>query len=300
MWVRIVHQPRSMFRPAMSAVAVTTLLMTLAACAADPDAPTVEASVSAPRPFVLLPTAPGVARECAAELGASYCDENAARAASRRCEEKMGRDACGGAACTEVYAQDRTTCRAGPTYPTPAACEQPAVDDCSFYRSCLDAKHPCGEDGYALAYGERLCYAFIEKKEGFSSEGQRWLKGVRSCLQRELVPLLHRPATCGDLLTDAYATHPGCYTTRGNSICTLPPSDVLELASIIGNDLLSVRALSQMRQVAATCVLHWFDFSVAEDAPKREFFRQLEVASSNETDFRAFVKNGVRGPSQTR
>jgi hypothetical protein len=174
---------------------------------------------------------------------------------------------------------------------TAAACQHPARDDCSFYRSCLESSRPCGDDGYALAYGERLCYAFIEQRGSFSIEGQRWLGGVRSCLQEALVPMLHEPGSCRALLDDAYATHPDCYTAADNSICSLPAGDVLELASILGEDLFSARALAQMRDVAHTCVLELFGFAPTREwnASRHEFFRALETAASSDVALRTFV-----------
>lgn len=179
-------------------------------------------------------------------------------------------------------------------YPTVASCDRPKPDDCSFYRACLEKTHPCGDAGYALAYGERLCNAFIEKKDGFSSDGQRWLHEVRSCLQKSLVPILHeKNATCEAVLDEAYATHPGCYTAENNSICALPTSDVLELASILGDDLFSERARAQIAEVAHTCVLDFFGFVPVHETKKKArhaFFSDLETAARGDaTTMRAFV-----------
>jgi hypothetical protein len=271
----------------------------LAACALEApisaeDAPTLEAPLAASHPLVLLPTAPGVARECAAELGSTYCTAVEATAAAARCSRRLDsatRSACTGAGCTVTYAAERATCHAGKTYPTAASCDQPVPDDCAFYRSCLEAKHPCGDEGYALQYGERLCYAFVEKREGFSAEGQTWLRGIRACLQRALVPVLHEAASCTAVIDKAYATHPDCYTAPDNSFCALPVSDVLELASILGKDLLSTRALTQMRQVAHTCALRFLGFDTASRAnPSRhKLFLELEEASVSDASLSAFV-----------
>jgi hypothetical protein len=260
-----------------SVLAAITLLGACGVSTGD-TAETLEAPLGASAPFVLVPTAESDSHACAAELGTTYCTKASASVAAKRCHAL-------------TYAADRTTCKAGPTYPTAAACEHPQPDDCSFYRSCLESSHACGDDGYALAYGERLCYAFIEKRASFSSDGQRWLRQVRSCLQKSLVPLLHETATCATVLDEAYATHPACYTAPDNSICSLPASDVLELAGILGNDLLSARARAQIGDVAHTCVLEFFGFSPVREwnASRHEFFRGLEDASASEESLRAFV-----------
>jgi hypothetical protein len=201
--------------------------------------------------------------------------------------------ACGGSASDGTEALDAELAAKSP-YPTAASCDHPKPDDCSFYRACLEKAHPCGDEGYAIAYGERLCSAFIEKKDGFSSDGQRWLHEVRSCLQKSLVPLLHeKKATCEAVLDEAYATHPGCYTAVDNSICALPTSDVLELASILGDDLYSERARAQIAEVAHTCVLDFFGFLPVQETKKKArhaFFSGLEAASRGDADtLRAFV-----------
>jgi hypothetical protein len=254
----------------------------LGACAVSTvdTAETGEEPLGAATPIVLVPTAETDKSACAAELGTTYCKKASASVAAKRCHAL-------------TYAADRTTCKAGPAYPTAAACEHPQPDDCSFYRACLESSHPCGEDSYAIAYGERLCYAFIEKRESFSSDGQRWLRQVRSCLQRSLVPLLHETATCPAVLDEAYATHPACYTAEGNSICALPAGDVLELASILGEDLLSERAAKQIGDVAHTCVLQFFGLSPLREwnGSRHDFFRGLEDASRSGDTLREFIRS---------
>ncbi|HSO37759.1 MAG TPA: hypothetical protein VLT33_34770 [Labilithrix sp.] len=198
----------------------------------------------------------------------------------------IGATACG-AAPEEERATADDALRAA--HPTPKACDRPAPDDCSFYRACLEVSHPCGEDGYALAYGERLCQAFIDHRDAFSPRGQRWLRDVRTCLQRELVPLLHAPPmSCEKVVDDAYATHAGCYTAIDDSICALPARDVIELATILGADLFSARALSQIRDVAATCVDRLFGVAEASTS-RRDFFRDLGTASGSESTLRSFL-----------
>ena len=280
-----------MLRRLAVTTSVVSVLALLGACGADEGTATgiLDAPLGASAPFILVPTAANVFGACAAELATTYCSEAAATAAANHCHARLPE--CAGADCTVTYAAERASCAPGPTYPTAAACDHPQADDCSFYRSCLESSHACGDDGYALAYGERLCYAFIEKRETFSSDGQRWLRGIRSCLQRSLVPLLHEPATCASLLDRAYATHPDCYTAPDNSICSLPTGDILELVSVLGNDLLSSRAQAQIRDVAHTCVLEFFGFRPAREwhASRHEFFTALEAAASSEDALRAFV-----------
>lgn len=229
-----------------------------AACGSSVDGTAaLEAPLAGAASHALVPTSPSVAEACAAEVGATYCDSGAIAAADARCRARLTPEIVASCdddkGCLLDYAPERTKCRAGPTYVTRAACEIPVADDCSFYRSCLEASNPCGAQGYALSYGERICHRFIAERETFTPHGQAWLRGIRSCLQRALVPLLHARTTCDSLLDAAYATHADCYTAPENSICALSPADVVSLVRVLSKDLLTARALHQVREVAATC-----------------------------------------------
>ena len=144
--------------------------------------------------------------------------------------------------------------RAQPTPPRRRAARQLPTTALSI-APVSESAHPCGASGYALGFGERMCYAFVARRAEFSAAGQAWLRGVRTCLQRALVPLL--PAStlaCSALGDAAYASHAGCYTAADNSICDLPFTDVLTLAAVLSRDLLDPRAIRQMGEVAKTCL----------------------------------------------
>lgn len=207
----------------------------------------------------LVPTSPAVAARCATELAATWCSPTAALTAARQCRARLTaaeRAACDPTrGCVAPYVPARATaCVEGVTYSSPAMCSAPLADNCAFYRSCLEASHPCGEAGYALGFGELLCYLFIDHREEFTPDGQRWLREVRTCLQRSLAEISARPVmSCDALAGEAYASHTTCYTARDNSFCALPPPDVLRLASLLGPYLRDPRAMAQTRAVLASC-----------------------------------------------
>ena len=304
--------------------AVSVVLLT--ACGAAPgddgasDEPTSAEPLGVTPPVILVPTSTAekvVAATCAAELDATYCSATSAAAAAAKCNERLGPNRawlCGGA-CLVTYDAHRATCHAGPTYPTPAACSSPVVDDCSFYRACMEASRPCGDKGYALDYGERLCYAFVEKRDRFTPAGQAWLRGIRTCLQTAMVPALDDGLTCDGLTDAAFAAHAPCYVAPGNSFCKLPVSDALAVARIVGSALLSSRSLTQIRQVATHCALESIGFKTSatsmdgETAPtqriagaepgvpgvpaavpaSRAFFQDLARAAEDPETFQAFL-----------
>jgi hypothetical protein len=214
---------------------------------------------AAPAAVELIPTSPGAIASCVAELGATYCTSADALAAGEACvarltsDEQAGCDPARG--CFVPYTPIRPgPCVSGPTYPSLAACATPVLDNCAFYRSCLEEAHPCGADGYALAFGEQLCYRFIDRRDAFTPAGQKWLEGVRTCLQRALAPLVSSPSSSCDALADeAYASHTACYTDPDNSFCALPAADVITLAGILFPYLGDPKVKAQVQAVNAAC-----------------------------------------------
>jgi hypothetical protein len=262
---------------------------------------TAEAAVTGAAPQILVPVAgaeKAVATACAKELDATYCSDAAAHAATSKCLAKLGPDvkaACG-ASCLVAYSPQRAgVCHAGATYPTAAACDAPVADDCAFYRACVEHERPCGDQAYAIDFGERLCYAFVEKRGEFSARGQSWLRRIRTCLQTSIAPALHESLTCSALEDAAYAAHAPCYVEKDDSICHLPLGDVAEIAHILGTTLLSGRGLTQIRQVATACLLGGLGLGapIAQHGTtrdvRREFFEGLSRAAGDEATLRAFL-----------
>lgn len=204
---------------------------------------------------MLIATTPEAAAACATELTATACGSADALAEACRARLRVQGVPCDGGACVTSYAPMRAgPCAAGPTYPTADACASVVEDDCAFYRACLDARSPCGAEGYALAYGERLCHAFVAGRAAFSPAGQAWLRAVRTCLQRAIVPLLARGGQdCAALEDAAYASHSGCYTAPAHSICALGPADLAALTRALAPYLRDPRAQRQIGEVLRTC-----------------------------------------------
>jgi hypothetical protein len=219
------------------------------------------AAVPAGVAIELVPTTAAVLADCAAELGASYCTPEAALAAALACRARLSPDTrarCDAArGCLAPYLPTRTgACVAGPVYPPPAGdhCAAPVDDNCAYYRACLEPARPCGDTGYALSFGEPLCYLFVDQRDTFSEAGRRWLRAVRTCLQRTLAARGYRPAdTCDALATEAFASHTECYTAMGDSYCTLPPADQGRLARMLVPYLRDPRVAAQVRAVTDRC-----------------------------------------------
>lgn len=110
----------------------------------------------------------------------------------------------------------------------PSQCYSPSGSSCEWYRNCLERKYPCeaSSNAYAIRYAEKFCKLYDKRYTLFSADGQKWVDGVRKCLQVVLVPLL-RPwmkPTCQEIRKTAFASHTPCYLHPGKgvpSICDL-------------------------------------------------------------------------------
>jgi hypothetical protein len=252
----------------------------------------------------VVPASQAVARACAAEVRTTYCSRAAAEVAAAGCAARLTPreiDTCDGRPCATTFVADARTvgaCRPGPTYPSAAACAKPVAEDCAFYRTCLEAARPCGDDGYALGFGERFCHAFLQDDARFSTEGRAWLRDVRPCLQRALVPSLAERPACSEAYDRAMSSHVACYTQEAHSICDLPLGDVAHLTRVLSGELFTGRALAQMRDVGLTCAGRALSRALglptatserADMEARRHFFDRLGEAAANEASFRAFA-----------
>ena len=237
-------------------LAAAMLLAGAVACAATAPAVPVGAADAA---VILVPTSSAPLGPCAAELAATYCSAADAQAARAACVARLSVAdvaTCDPAlGCLTLYSPTHAgPCVAGPTYSSASACASPVDDTCSFYRGCLEVAAPCGAEGYALAFGEPLCYVFLQHRDDFSPAGQHWLQSVRACLQRQLAVQLAQPATsCDALSAQAYASHTTCYTAPDDSFCALATGDVAALVAIVAPYLGNPQVAAQVGTVAGIC-----------------------------------------------
>ena len=134
-----------------------------------------------------------------------------------------------------------------PTTSLPPACYSPPGDSCDWYRKCLEKKYPCEDtsNAYAIRYAEKFCRLYGERYSLFSSDGRKWVDGVRKCLQVSLVPLL-RPwykLSCQEIRQRAFASHTPCYLNPDKdapSICDLSCSDYLKIFWTIKGSLFTM------------------------------------------------------------
>ena len=145
----------------------------------------------------------------------------------------------------------------------PEKCYSPDGHGCSWYRDCLEKKHPCTgqRDDYAIKFAEKFCLLYENKYNLFSVKGQEWVDGVRKCLQVALVPII-RPnfkGNCKDIKKQGFDSHAPCYVNPGfgaPSICGLDFRTWLRVLWTIKTSLLTpdwLRTLRGMIEVGSKC-----------------------------------------------
>ena len=185
-----------------------------------------------------------------------YCTKERALAAVEECS---GEDAASAA----TFESSAASCsRSAALYPSIASCRTPLPHSCAFYSACLERAIPCGEQGYALGFGERYCTAFRNAK--LSDKGTAWATSVMGCLEEALVSHVEdagsfttKAATataCTNVLNDAFFSHPACYTKPAHSICFLPPQDLAMVVKTIGaQELFMGRTRTQIMETLKLC-----------------------------------------------
>ena len=123
-----------------------------------------------------------------------------------------------------------------PTTSLPLECFSPSGDSCDWYRNCLETKYPCEASGnaYAVRYAETFCSLFDKRRAKFSVDAQKWMDGVRKCLQVALVPLLRpwRNPTCNEIREEAFSSHTPCYKNPDKDVPSICDLDYLQYYKI--------------------------------------------------------------------
>lgn len=110
----------------------------------------------------------------------------------------------------------------------PVSClKMSTLDNCYFYSKCLEAKNPCGPEGYPLGFGLKYCQIF--NKIELTVKGGKWFTDTMGCLQDVLVPFAENKTPCDTIKKEAFKSHVKCYLVSG--FCDLPFSDQAKIAA---------------------------------------------------------------------
>lgn len=142
-----------------------------------------------------------------------------------------------------------------------AQCVNTTVPSCNVYTSCFSELCPCKSSPfeYFETYGKKYCEVFFASSQ-LSAEGKLWRDSTLRCLQEEIVralPPVNDPDSCDckQMQVTAFDTHVACYTQASASICNLPLSDWVQIASSSDaiKNLVDQRGRKQMLEVAYIC-----------------------------------------------
>lgn len=134
-------------------------------------------------------------------------------------------------------------------------------NSCAYY-TCLQADFQCHPDDYPLGYGKRYCERFQNLCDGKLNDPRikSWIAGTTKCLQYALEVRRKQLASCDEVETYAFDSHPTCYASGsvrngGISFCSLGPLDWVRIRTSCFNlpDIWSPLGLKQMAKTAILC-----------------------------------------------
>lgn len=144
------------------------------------------------------------------------------------------------------------------------SCASKYIGKCDFYRQCVEQHFPCGEQSYALAFGQRYCEKFdsLYSTPRRPHSQSRYLAGfvikTRSMLQRQLISYINTNegiGSCQQLEDFAFSSHSEAYVQPPFGICHL--FDIAALRTIIATiddeDLLRPQLWRSSFRVASHC-----------------------------------------------
>ncbi|KAL3883631.1 hypothetical protein ACJMK2_029894 [Sinanodonta woodiana] len=162
----------------------------------------------------------------------------------------------------------QTTQGPSPMYTLPPWCFSPSGQECSWYKNCLEERHPCEGtySAYAVTYAEKFCNLYTDHAAYLSQTGQYWTNAVRKCLQVALVPILRPWVTisCEEIRQTAIKSHSECYLAPypgAPSVCSLPATDWWKIfwtikAGFLSSFVESLNGLFDVLKVCQTNVLN--------------------------------------------
>ncbi len=137
------------------------------------------------------------------------------------------------------------------------SCISPPLNQCHFYRNCLEKERPCGRTGYALKFAEHFCNKFKDLRPRMSPRGQQWITDTMACLQMKLVPVAvgRHQLDCTTLKLEAQASHVDCYVQNGFCDIVTEWHKISELFGV--SSLLEAETVKASSQIMQQCFGRW-------------------------------------------
>jgi len=129
---------------------------------------------------------------------------------------------------------------------------------CEYYKTCLEEKYHCGENGYPVGYGFKYCSKFILFFEEFPPKGKEWVTKTLVCLKQSLQPHYLSNSNCETVYSAAFDSHPECYFQNGFCDLFLDRVNILKTLKALLKvyeiqDFMSVTSLKQVYDTAKLC-----------------------------------------------
>ena len=190
--------------------------------------------------------------------------------------------------------------------PLPAWCYSPDGKTCSWYRKCLNKTYPqCENDDndYGIKFAEKVCNLYNESYNKFSPQGQRWIDGVRKCLQLKLVPLVDttHDKTCAELKSTAFKSHSPCYLNPDQSAlsyCDLSLNDQHKVFWTIKSAFphsfkASVKGLLEVMSGCRGLTTQSYNVDIAKAIIEKAADGKIDQAAQAETRIKTWLENTV-------
>jgi hypothetical protein len=126
----------------------------------------------------------------------------------------------------------------------------PSSRSCDYYYE-VERDYKCGEHGYPLDFGHRLCEKYLTAQPNVSKSLRLWFPKVRYCLQVYLENNRGNFRGCQDLRRKALKSHTTCYEKTG--FCDLSFSDKMTILRVTAMDLANLDILRMSFDIQRIC-----------------------------------------------
>src|SRR5262249_673776 len=105
--------------------------------------------------------------------------------------------------------------------------------------------------------GSPYCYEYSKIRNMFSPMADKWLSGVRLCLQRRLVPIVEGRVkmSCIQLKDYAFQTHAVCYGEGRPNVCDIHPKALKIVGMIMIKDMRNPYIIRSLIDIMRLCIL---------------------------------------------
>ncbi|WP_415062718.1 hypothetical protein [Bdellovibrio sp.] len=111
----------------------------------------------------------------------------------------------------------------------------------------------CGYQSYIRKFALPYCQEYLRRHDSFSPAGQVVAKGIRACLQQELLANLYEnpDLSCNNIQSIGIRSHYKCYIEAG--FCELPNPDLVLIMWIAKRQVFNAEIMATFMDVVGYC-----------------------------------------------